>query len=55
MDGFVVAATGRLPWHDKEYISREAALNRAKYNVHLELDPFEKNRLESLKKHKVIK
>jgi hypothetical protein len=55
LDGFVVAATGRLPWHDKEYISREAALNRAKYNVHLELDPFEKNRLESLKKHKVIK
>jgi hypothetical protein len=50
IDGFVVASTGKLPWQDKSYISREAALNRAKYNVQLELDPFERERLQTLKK-----
>lgn len=50
IDGFVIASSGMKPWQDKCYLSREAALNRSKYNVRVELDPFEKERLQSYKK-----
>jgi hypothetical protein len=49
IDGFVVADPGAQPWHDKRYVSREAALDPAAFEKKFTLDPLEEARLKTLR------
>jgi hypothetical protein len=48
IDGFVVADSGAQAWHDKKYVSREAALDPAAFEKKFTLDPLEEARLKTL-------
>jgi hypothetical protein len=51
VDGFVVADPGAQPWHDKVYVSREAALDPSAYDKKFTIDPMEEGRLRAVRLH----
>lgn len=49
IDGFIVADPGAQPWHDKNYVSREVALDPAAHDKKFTIDPLDDARLKDLR------